>query len=109
MSGIQPIRDFVRVLAGKRVRGVPFSQHDEETLSGYVAAFPDLANPILVQCTVDTHKSWGALVFADEMVDGASVGNIMFNQTGPTCAQCGDGRNIALERVIVIGGDARPG
>jgi hypothetical protein len=102
MVTIQPVRDFVRDLAGKQVRGESRSQRDDETLSGFASAFPDLENPIFVRCSVDAHTSWGVLVFADEMVDGETIGNIRFVQPGPVCTTCGDGRKVVSERVVVF-------
>ena len=102
MASIQPIRDFVRDLAGKQVRGESRSERDEQTLNGFVAAFADLENPTFVRCSVDTHTAGGALVFPDEMVDGTTIGNISFGQLGPICMTCGDGRNVVSERVVVF-------
>lgn len=102
MPTIQPVRDLVRDLAGKQLRGESHSQRDEESLSGFVAAFPNLENPFFVRCSVEEHTSFGALVFPDEMVDGASVGNIRFGRSGPTCMTCGHGRKVVSERVVVF-------
>ena len=62
MVTIQPVRDFVRDLAGKQVRGESRSQRDEKTLNGFVSAFPYLESPIFVRCSVDADTSWGARV-----------------------------------------------
>lgn len=102
MTSIQPVRDLVRDLAGKQLRGESRSERDEQSLTGFVAAFPKLENPFFVRCSVEEHTSFGALLFPDEMVDGASVGNIRFGQSGPACMNCGDGRKVVSERVVVF-------
>lgn len=101
MATIQPIRDFVRDLAGKQVRSESRSSRDEQTLTGFVTAFPDLQNPLFVRCAVEAHTSFGVLVFEDEMTDGTTLGNIRFGPK-PICTNCVDGRNVISERVIVF-------
>jgi hypothetical protein len=99
MPNIQPIRHYVLDLAGKQIRGESRSAREQETLDGFVAAFPDLENPIFVRCSVEEHTSWGALVFPDEMNAGSVVCNIRFGDGQAICTSCGDPLAVVSERI----------
>jgi hypothetical protein len=66
MTLIKPIRSFILSLAGKVITGEDFNDHDRRAIAGFKDAFPDLQNPVHVRCSVEGHRSGGAVVFPDE-------------------------------------------
>jgi len=78
------------MLAGKHLREEPFTDDERRQLNGFASAFPDLQNPVHIHCTVPEHRVWGAVVFPDEIIAGAVVGNIRVDANRLICRHCGD-------------------
>ncbi|MEA2345190.1 MAG: hypothetical protein QOF63_3359 [Thermoanaerobaculia bacterium] len=102
MATIQPIRHFVLTLAGKVIRGEPFTEREVSTLEGFRSAFPDLQNPLHIRCSIPDHTVWGVLAFPGDSITGGGVGNIEERDGGWVCTHCGNGDKVRQDVVRVI-------
>lgn len=96
------VRDEIRVLARKQVRGDALTLNDQEMLVAYSLAYPRLATVAHIRCTITDHRC-EALLFPDEIVEGKMAGNVCVDDARePACIACGSGRNLTRTTVVVF-------
>ena len=90
--------NYIRQVRRKEILGVPISEDEREMFRSFLNVFRHLAPPLHVFCDQRQHAMHGgAVMFADEIVDGVEISNVRFFDGHWLCILCESGKHVLCE------------
>jgi hypothetical protein len=92
---VAPVRDFVLLCAGKKLRGESLSENESSLLRLYFGSFSDLTNPIFIECQA-CHSE--IVVFDDS--EAVESGRFLRTESGDLACGCA-GRRLRFREIAL--------